>query len=375
MHVIVIGGGVVGASTAYHLLRRGIATTLVDRGDTGQATAAGAGIVAPWTYASDEGWRPLALGAARYYPRLVAELAEQGVGDTGYAPVGGISLATDAAAASGVLGWVDQVREEGDATRIGEAAVLAAGEPARRCPALRGDWAGCWVEGIARVDGRLLREALLAAAGARGLRRRTGAASLLVEQGRCTGAAIDGGPVAADAVVLAAGAWAEELLAPWGIALGVEPQRGQILHLRLPGTDVGAWPTIRAESGDYYLLAFPPDRVVAGSTREDGTGFDHRVTASGLRYLLDTALEIAPGLAEATVAETRVGFRPSTADGLPVLGELAALPGAVAATGFGPVGLTYGPYAGSAIADHLAGAGDAIDLTPYAPRTAATGTG
>src|SRR5690348_4515443 len=93
--VIVIGGGIVGASAAYALARRGARVTLVDRGDAGQATAAGAGILSPGTSI-----RPLpafftiGLPASAYYDTLLARLAEDGETETGYAVAGLLHIAT-----------------------------------------------------------------------------------------------------------------------------------------------------------------------------------------------------------------------------------------------------------------------------------------
>lgn len=81
-------------------------------------------------------------------------------------------------------------------------------------------------------------------------------------------------------MVVAAGAWAPSLLLPLGVALPVEPQRGQIVHLQLPGRDTRDWPVVLPTSS-HYLLAFDDSRVVVGATRESGVGFDYRVTASG----------------------------------------------------------------------------------------------
>ena len=88
----------------------------------------------------------------------------------------------------------------------------------------------------------------------------------------------------ADETVLAAGAWAPPLLAPLGLELAVQPQRGQILHLRLPGVDTRHWPVLLPMSS-HYLLAFDDSRVVVGATRETGSGFDHRFTAAGIRQV------------------------------------------------------------------------------------------
>src|SRR3712207_5618741 len=69
---IVAGGGIVGLSTAYHLVSSGGRTLLVDRADPGQATAAGAGILAPATSTSEsEAWVDFATAAVAYYPALI----------------------------------------------------------------------------------------------------------------------------------------------------------------------------------------------------------------------------------------------------------------------------------------------------------------
>jgi D-amino-acid dehydrogenase len=104
--------------------------------------------------------------------------------------------------------------------------------------------------------------------------------------------------------------------------------------------------------------------VVLGATREDA-GFDDRVTAGGLGGLLAAAAGLAPGLADATVVETRVGFRPVTPDGLPLLGALAD--GLVIAAGNGPEGLTAGPWTGRAAAALALGEQPPADLTAFDP--------
>jgi D-amino-acid dehydrogenase len=103
--------------------------------------------------------------------------------------------------------------------------------------------------------------------------------------------------------------------------------------------------------GGGYLLGFD-DRIVAGATHED-VGFDARVTAGGQHAVLRTALDLAPGLSEATVLETRVGLRPATSDGLPLVGEVA--PTIHVATGLGAWGLTLGPLLGELAAQHALG--------------------
>src|SRR2546428_12144752 len=92
--VIVVGGGIVGMATAYHLVCAGAKTLLIDREDRGRATDAGAGILSPETNSRDpDAWFNLAVAAVGYYPTLVQRLQEEQGGDTGYARCGQIVVA------------------------------------------------------------------------------------------------------------------------------------------------------------------------------------------------------------------------------------------------------------------------------------------
>jgi D-amino-acid dehydrogenase len=63
--------------------------------------------------------------------------------------------------------------------------------------------------------------------------------------------------------------------------------------------------------------------------------------------------------------ETRVGLRPLSADGLPILGPIPGVAGAYVATGHGPSGLTLGPYSAALISELVMGRAPALDLTPF----------
>ncbi|HVV12511.1 FAD-dependent oxidoreductase [Amycolatopsis sp.] len=354
MRVIVIGSGIAGAATAYQIVRRGAEVVLVEAERTGPATAAGAGIVCPWTSRSAEGY-PAASLAAEYYPKLIGELAEDGWRDSSFEVVGGMVVSADEGELTEAYQRVSARAAESPAA--GEVRRLDPGQARELFPVLAPELGAVHVAGGGRVDGRQLRRTLLSAAAARGVQTIQGTASLTG-----SGVRVNGADLAADKVVVAAGAWSPELVP----SVEVAPQRGQISHFGLPGVETATWPVVLPVSS-HYLLAFPGSRVVAGATRETGSGFDYRITAAGQREVLDHALSIAPGLADATLLETRVGFRPATPDGLPVLGPLEDRPDVLLATGFGPGGLTLAPYAGALIAALALGERPELDLTPYRP--------
>jgi D-amino-acid dehydrogenase len=170
------------------------------------------------------------------------------------------------------------------------------------------------------------------------------------------------GQIGADAVVVAAGAWTNSVLEPLGHRLAVEPQRGQIVHLQVEGGDTAAWPSV-LPLASHYLVPFDAGRVVVGATRETGSGFDPRITAAGVAEVLTNALSVAPGLASASLIETRVGLRPLSAR--PFLGLMTG--NLYVNAGFGAAGLTMAPAAGHALAQRILTGSSDIDLGPFAP--------
>src|SRR5207245_11667137 len=91
-------------------------------------------------------------------------------------------------------------------------------------------------------------------------------------------------------------------------------------------------------------------------------GFTPHTTTAGVRDVLAEALRVAPGLADAEVREIRVGLRPLTPDGLPVLGDVPGVAGIFLVTGHGPTGLTLGAYSGKLVAAQMLGKTPETDL-------------
>ena len=369
MKIIVVGAGILGASAAYHLARDGAEVVIVDQAHDGRATAAGAGIVCPWASGvEDPVFYQLYADSGRYYADLVPALSVLGETDLGFRRPGALIVSRDTTE----LAAIETIlrRRAAAAPEAGSITRLSPAETQALFPPLHRDFASVSVGGGARVDGRRLSAALLRAALHHGARMHHGQAVLQANGDRVTGVLVNNTRIDADTTVVAAGAWAPALLAPLlaplGLALSVEPQRGQILHLHLPTQDTRDWPVI-LPPGSHYLLAFDDSRVVAGATRESGVGFDNRVTAAGQAELLEQALSVAPGLGMATIIETRVGFRPMGQEVRPLLGPVSAMRGLFIGNGLGAAGLTIGPYAGRLLADAALGRTPPLDLTPFDP--------
>jgi D-amino-acid dehydrogenase len=363
VNTIVVGAGILGASTAYHLAKMGAKVSLVDRKDPGQATDAAAGIVCPWiSQRRNKAWYQLAKGGARYYPQLIKQLEEDGETETGYKRVGALSLHTDQGKLVKMAERALKRREE--APEIGDIIILSPEETKKLFPPLSEEYGSVYVSGGARVNGRALRNALVAGAKKHGAAVLNGHASLLLEGKRITGLRLNQDNLKADLVIVTGGAWAAELLQPLGVKFLVRPQKAQIVHLDMPGLDTGGWPVVMPPN-DQYILSFEGGRVVVGATHEDVAGFDRRVTAGGINEVLGKALQVAPGLAEGTLMETRVGFRPFTPGFLPIIGAMPHYEGLLVSNGLGASGLTSGPYLGAELANLALGLGTEINLENY----------
>jgi D-amino-acid dehydrogenase len=372
MRLIVVGSGIVGASCAYRASCLGAEVILVDDAAPGQATAAGAGIVCPWSSASDDPvWHAFASASASYYPQLAKSLAALGETDIGYRRVGALRLVSSAQAQQQAM--TQLLARRAGAPQIGDVQALSGAQAQALFPPLRASCPAVYIDGAARVDGRLLTGALIRAAVRNGAATRTGRAQLACRGGRTTGVRLDGALIGADAVVAATGAWTSSFLAPAGLRVPVTPQRGQIVHMSVEPADTARWPVVLPDDGGHYLVAFAGARIAAGATREPQAGFDHRVTPAGLAEVLAHALATAPGLSSARYLETRAGFRPVSADSRPVLGRVRCVDGLVVATGLGATGLTMGPYAGSIAALVALAEPAGVDLTPFDPLRSAAG--
>jgi D-amino-acid dehydrogenase len=171
----------------------------------------------------------------------------------------------------------------------------------------------------------------------------------------------DGGPIEADAVVIAAGAHSKPLAAKLGAEVPLETERGYHVTIERPSAE----PRIPVCSGEGKYFATPMEGGlrVAGTVELGGLAAPpNYARADGL---LEGAKRLLPGLAHGTV-DRWMGHRPSLPDSKPVIGRAAAASNAFFAFGHGHVGLTAAAPTADIIAALVAGEAPDIDIRPFA---------
>ncbi|WP_420126682.1 glycine oxidase ThiO [Longimicrobium sp.] len=358
--VAIVGGGVIGCAVARRAARDGLSVVVLERGTPGmEASWAAAGMLSPLAEADGPGaFLDLLMAARRMYPAYAAALREETGVDVAYSDAGTLYAALraeDEEELEARWRWQSAAGlplERLTATEAREA------EPALS-PAVR---AALRFPGDHPVDTRALGAALWSAAARAGAEFRLGAHAvrLLRDGDRATGVECAGGErIEAGAVVLAGGAWAgrmEGLPRP----VPVEPVHGQLLALE------AVPPLFRhvVDTPRCYLVPRAAGRLIVGATVER-TGDRKAVTPWGLRRLIDGAVEAAPALEHAPLAEAWSGLRPGTPDGVPILGADPDVPNLVYATGHFRNGILLAPLTGERIGALLARGEWCPDVAPF----------
>jgi D-amino-acid dehydrogenase len=185
-----------------------------------------------------------------------------------------------------------------------------------------------------------------------------------LDGGRLTAIRTDAGELAADAAVVAAGAWSKPLAAALGDKVPLETERGYHLIIR----DPEAMPSIPTADGDGKFVATPMDTGLRFAGTVELAGLDAAPDWRRARILLEQGRRMLPGLAREHAEERLsvwMGHRPSMPDSLPVIGPSRATRDVVYAFGHGHVGMTAAPMTGRLVADLIAGRKPAIDISPF----------
>ncbi len=347
--VVVIGAGVIGLGIAWRLAQRGADVAIFDRGGAGAgASHAAAGMLAACAEAEPGEENLVALGrlSQSLWPAFAEELETMTGLSIDMRRDGILVVALTADDQAKIVHDLEFQKLLGLPLQW-----LTAAEVRRREPHIGSRLAGAvFSPEDHQVDNRKLAKALRVAAERAGatLRENTPVARIAVANGRATGVVLaDGTQIAADTVVLAAGAWSRSIGGvPPDMLPPVRPLKGQMIALRMDPAAPLVRHTIWAPN--VYMVPRDDGRLLLGATVEE-KGFDTALTAGGVLSLLEAAWRAIPAIEELPIDEMWVGHRPGSRDDAPILGP-APIAGLVYATGHHRNGILLAPVTANAIA-------------------------
>ena len=360
MDVIVIGGGIVGCAIGHELARRQADVRIFEARSVGAgATHASAGVLAPYIEGHDRGALfDLALRSLSMYDDFVASAVSDSAVEVEYRRCGSLEIAADEQAAA-------NLRNTAAASADAGLTWLARDEVRNLEPALPDSIHGALLAPLhGYVAVPALTEALAWSALRHGAQIETARPIRMIERssGQLKVRADDGSTWTSGSVVLAAGSWSGEIEPAEAAARDVRPVRGQLLRLAWRGQPLShiLW------GPSCYVVPWRDGTVLVGATVED-VGFDERTTAAGVRDLLDAVCDLIPEAWGATFLEARVGLRPASSDGLPIIGRSPRIEGLVYATGHYRNGELLAPLTASLVAELILEGKDDPALATTAP--------
>ncbi len=361
-YVVIIGGGAIGTSIAYHLAKAGCPdVVLLEQGLVGAATTskAAGGIRAQFA-TETEIW--FSLRSIEFFGRFREEMGA----DCGYRQVGYLYLLTSPELVA------EHRRRIALQNRLGVPSRLISPEDVVQIvPEVRVDdvLAAAWCPTDGYASPHEVVQAYVAQARRRGVRVREGVrvTGLEVADGRIRAVLTSEGRFESSHVVNAAGPWAGEVGAMAGVEIPVMPRRRHIFV-----TDSFPWvrhPTpLVADLGSGFYFRSDQDRILM-SPGDEGVvpDFEAAVDWSILPELVEKAVRRVPVLERATIKTAWAGLRPLTPDGRAILGRAPGFENFWLAVGFCGHGFQHSPAAGLVMADLILKGTTPVDLSVLSP--------
>ena len=405
---VVIGGGIVGAATAYFLAERGVSVALCEKHQIACEQSS-----RNWGWCRQMGRDPreipLIIESLKLWRTLDARLGEA----TGYSQSGILYLCQTDAEVAAKSRFLEHARQYQLDTRL-----ISGAEAERLAPGCARTWKGAlYTPSDGRAEPQAAAPALARAARRRGASIHTGCAvrGIATSAGRVSGVVTERGAIRCNSVVLAGGAWSRLFCGSLGIAL---PQLGVVNSVMRTGpidagldrTMSGASFAVRRRQDSGYTIAhrhlsvadIVPDsfrlfwkflpalrldwqglrlrfgkrfldeatrarswKLDAPSPFEIARVLDPAPVPSILREALEGLKSYFPRFAAAKAVESWAGLIDATPDAVPVMDEVAKLPGFFLATGFSGHGFGLGPGAGRLMADLVTGTKPLTDPRPF----------
>jgi sarcosine oxidase subunit beta len=356
--VVVIGGGIMGASAAFHLAEAGVRVVLVERDElaSGSTSRAAGGVREQFSDSLNIEIAKRSLAAFRAFDRRPGW--EIDLKEVGY-----LFLLTRPEDVEAFEGNVRLQNEHGVGSRM-----LSPQEAKALCPLIEvGD---VLAAAFSAGDGHATPEACVQgyASGA----RRHGAhlevacevLDIVMGAGEIREVVTTKGSIATNTVICTAGAWSAACGQMVGVDLPVTPLRRQILFTEpMPGLPAHLPMTIDFESS-FYFHSEGPGLLMGMSDENEQPGFSTETTDDWIPSLLSVAERRAPRVAQAGIRGGWAGLYEMTPDHNAIIGEVAGVPRFLYATGFSGHGFLQGPAVGEILRDLYLGRTPFADVGP-----------
>lgn len=368
--IVIIGGGVMGCSMLYHLTALGAANPLLlERGVLGGGSTGRSQAICRMHYSN-----PITAALAWASLQVYADFDQQVGGRAGFVKTGYL-VAVEEVDRPGLELNIAMQQELGINTALITAADLR--ELAPMLQAYAGEGLA-WEPDSGYADPYLVTTSYAARAQERGaqIALRTAATGLEIAGGRVQGVLTADGRIATERVIIAAGPWANGLLAGTGIDLPLSPVRHQVALATRPPERLPTHPIVgdiaqsfsfRPESPTLTMIGFGEDAVELDNYDE---GIDPATAAANMARLARRM----PIMADSYIRGGWSGLFTVTPDWHPILDQVPGIDGLFCAVGFSGHGFKLAPAIGRAMAElALEGRAASADLTPLRFRRFAEG--
>jgi glycine/D-amino acid oxidase-like deaminating enzyme len=394
--ILILGAGVNGLSIAYELCKRGKKVVVAEKSEMGAGASGSCDDMILLQSKKPGILLTMAFGSLELFKTLKGELPC----DIEFDTRGGMILIEDEEQLRLMEGFVANQRSYGLEVEIVDRKRTKALQPLVSDHVI----ASTYSARDSQVNPLLLMKGFFLGASARGMTFLRGATPEAVtpRAGRWETRFVSGDRVESGAVIDAAGAWAGEVSDLVGLPLPIIPRKGQVMVTeqipQIGATNVWSAKYIasklkpiaaarddkataaRASPAERYGLGFAltgthSGNYLVGSTREN-VGFDRGTDPEALGLMARQVEHFFPVLANINFIRSFAGLRPSTTDGMPVIGEAPGNPGFFIAAGHEGDGIALAPITGKIVADLVEGRPAAYPLGELSPgRFAAAGKG
>lgn len=361
--VVVIGGGIIGLSTAIQLLLKGAKVTILERNRVGlESSWAGGGILSPlypWNYPA--AINRLCKYSNQLFPQWISYLTNASDTDPEYL-VSGMQILTFQDR-NKIENWCREYNVKMKYSSTPKAYPSSDIFPHQNILDNE-DSLSIFLPEIAQVRNPRLLKALhttLLKLGGR-IVENCDANTLNVSNYKVNALITSNGQVDADDYVVCAGAWSKELLGEHASEVNVKPIKGEMLLFKFaipPITNI-------LVKEDVYIIPRKDGFLLVGSTLED-VGFDKKITINARTYLYQKAQELLPVLKEMPIIKQWAGLRPFSKKALPYIGRHPSISNLFINTGHFRYGIAMAPASAEILVHEMTKQPQKIDTNPYQP--------